>query len=129
MILLLDISLRAAAIAAIALALTSLLRRASAATRHSLIAAALLCSALLPVLATVTPEWTLQMPAGLLEVIPTVSRTDAPHAAVEILSVTTGEKWGLTPLTQRDANEAMESCCAARDGDRPNVLIHCSIRF
>jgi hypothetical protein len=65
---LLACAVRSAAIVAIGLALSSLLRRSSAAARHACLATAMLCASLVPIVMLASPEWTLKMPAGFREV-------------------------------------------------------------
>jgi beta-lactamase regulating signal transducer with metallopeptidase domain/protocatechuate 3,4-dioxygenase beta subunit len=86
---LLACSLRAAAIVAIGLVISSLLRRASAASRHALLAAAMVCSAVLPILMVASPQWKLEMPAGIREVygLEKIIPSNAPHTVNQIARV------------------------------------------
>ena len=54
---LLDCALRASVVLGIALAALPLMRRQSAALRHSVLAAAIVCSLTVPVIAFVVPAW------------------------------------------------------------------------
>ena len=65
---LLECSLRAAVILAVGLIVVLVLRRASAATRHSILAAAVLGAAVLPVITVAVPQWNLELPAGVHEI-------------------------------------------------------------
>ena len=69
MIFLLDSALRVAVIVGAGLLVAKLLPRTSAATRHSILAAAMLCGAVAPVVTLVGPELRLALPAGTGEVL------------------------------------------------------------
>src|SRR5262249_9047191 len=60
--------LRAAVILAVGLIVVLVLRRASAATRHSILAAAVLGAAVLPMITVAVPQWILELPAGVHEI-------------------------------------------------------------
>src|SRR5215470_2217775 len=57
MIFVLDCALRASVVLSVALAALPLMRRQSAALRHSVLAAAIVCSLAVPVIAVVVPAW------------------------------------------------------------------------
>src|SRR5215472_9972669 len=57
MIFLLDCALRASIVLGVALAALPLMRRQSAALRHSVLAAAIVCSLAVPMIALVVPAW------------------------------------------------------------------------
>ena len=64
---LLDCALRASIVLGLALALLRLMRRRSAALRHSVLAAAIVCSLAVPVIAVIMPTWEfiyLKLPAN-----------------------------------------------------------------
>jgi beta-lactamase regulating signal transducer with metallopeptidase domain len=66
-----DASLRASAVLAGGWALTALIRRASAATRHFAWLCAIVLAALVPVATIVVPDWTVQAPRGFSDMAPT----------------------------------------------------------
>lgn len=73
---------RAALPLAVAWALTSLMRRASASTRHFVWTCAIVAAALVPIAASVAPRWTLPVPAALASFSPDV----APPAELVVRS-------------------------------------------
>jgi beta-lactamase regulating signal transducer with metallopeptidase domain len=113
---LLECSLRAAIIVSIGLGVLRIMRRASAATRHSFLATAMLCAAVLPILIVAAPEWNLEVPAGVGETYG-LSRVIPPRLAPEEHgSRTTSQSsppsqehmfpMALPPLPFKDGNQA-----------------------
>jgi hypothetical protein len=78
---LLEIAVKATALLALAAALTVMLRRASAATRHLVWAAGLAGTLVLPMAGTVLPGWTVPLTPALVETVARPRPMPAPSAA------------------------------------------------
>lgn len=78
---LIAMALKASVVLAVAWCLTAWLRRSSAATRHQLLATALISVLLLPLWSAVLPAWRVGIPAaGLISPVSVVNSTDEPVA-------------------------------------------------
>jgi len=66
---------KASVIVVVALAATRIMRRRSAALRHSILAAAVACAATMPLLGPVTPSWHVDLGIGSTVVAPTAAST------------------------------------------------------
>jgi TonB family protein len=98
---LLDSTIRISLILLLALGVTSLLRRHSAALRHWMLATALLCAAVMPVLTLVAPSWHVS-----IDLAPSPKAGDAPETIVGP-ATTTGGLVSSIVAPARAANETL----------------------
>jgi|SoiMethySBSTD1v2_1073268.scaffolds.fasta_scaffold3334997_2 hypothetical protein len=74
----LECSIRASIIVAAGLIASWLMQRASAAARHSLLAAAMFCAAVLPIVVIGAPKWHLRVLPPVVRYGPTVEAGQSP---------------------------------------------------
>ena len=110
--LLLDVWLKPSVVLLLALAVMPLLRNRSAALRHAILAAALLCAAVVPFVGTVVPAW--HVPG--LRVLADPPASEFGSAAVVSESVTITRGASLPPSSASDASHPSETMSARTRG-------------
>src|SRR5262245_37973680 len=75
--------IKGTAILGIALCITALMRRRSAAQRHMVLSAAIISAALLPLLSPLLPSWQSHLAADVVAALPALTRTHATEPPVD----------------------------------------------